>query len=376
MKLLLKYKWIAVVLSVVFMIVLDSMVFNVSISRRGVAIGLGVDMEGDQLVLTAQVVLPKNGGVSSGGNNYINYSATADDLDKCMDIIGAESGLELSIAHTTIIVVGKALIENKRFDIFEYFLSDDKVNDNVLIAMAEDKAIDILKAKVPIGGVASYQLSSQLKPAKPPLGLVTVNLKDFASRMYMGKGENYLPVVNVEKIDPSSDQSKDKVEEADAFKLDKTAIMDKDGLKGELDVDATEGLTMIKKDIQDGVIQIEDIDNRKISVNIASSKASISYDYESKLYEVKLDMKVSRSEGRYEDNTFGYNMTNKEIIELQNAVIKRIQAVLDYSLEIGVDILGIKEGFYRSNPKYRSDIMNDDFLEQVKLHVEFIIIQR
>lgn len=376
MKILIKYKWIAVVLSVVFMIVLDSMVFNVSISRRGVAIGLGVDMEGDQLVLTAQVVLPKNGGVSSGGNNYINYTATANDMDKTIDMIGAKSGLELSISHTTIIVVGKELIEKKRFDVFEYFLSDDKVNDNVLIAMAEDKASDILKAKVPTGGVASYQLSSQLKPVKPPLGLVTVTLKDFTSRMYRGNGENYLPVVNVVQIDPSSDQSKDKVEKADAFKLEKTAIMDEEGLKGELDVKATEGLTIFSKVIQDGVIEIMGSDNRNISVNIVKSKASIGCNYESKLYEVEVNMKASRSEGRYDDNTFVYDMNDEEIVDFENAIMTRMQSVLDYSLEIGVDILGIKEGFYRSNPKYESEIMTDDFLGQVKLDIEFVIIQR
>ncbi len=377
MSILIKYKWLALVLAVVFMLVIDSMVYNVSISHRGIAIGLGIDIEEGEISLTAQVVLPKNGGVSSGGNNFINYNAKAKDMEKAIDIIGAESGLELSVAHTSIIVVGKSVIESARYDLFRYFISDDKINDNVLIAMAEDKAADVMKAKVPVGEVASLQLLNQLSPAKHPLGLIAVNLKDFTSRMFCGQGENYLPIVSIIPTTPSSDQSKDKVDKADAFKMDKTAIMDKEGLKGELDSKGSEGLSLITNNLQDGVIDIVGSDDRDISVHIVDSKSGVKYDYKNRKYKVNLALKTSRSEGRYEpDNTYSYLLDDQEIADLQKGIIDRVSSVISYSEEIGVDILGIKEGFYRYNPKQKYNIMTDDFLKTVKLEINFKIIQR
>ncbi len=377
MRFLIKYKWVAIILALIFVFIVDAMVFNVSIINRGVAIGLGIDMDGDEIELTAQIVLPKNGGVSSGGNNFINYSAKAKDMEKTIDLISAQSGLELSISHATVIIIGKSVFEKKRFDLFDFFLSDDKVNDNILLVMAEDNAKDILKAKVPVGGVSSYQLSNQLRPEKAPIGLITVTLKDFAMRLHTGNGDNYLPIVSLKPIDPSTDQSKDDQKEAHCFGLNKTAIVNKDGYKGTLDIQLTEGLSIAKMTLQDGVLQMTGSDNRDISIHIVNSKASIKYDYEKHVYKIKMTMITSRSEGRHESNSsYRYDMDSEEMEDFRVLVTERVQAVIDYSIAIGVDVLSIKEGFYRVNPKHKDKIMTDEFLSSIKLDMDIKILQR
>ena len=159
--------------------------------------------------------------------------------------------------------------------------------------------------------------------------------------------------------------------------MEKTAIIDNEGLKGELDREGTEGLTLMTKGLQDGVIDIVGSDNRDISVHLVDTKVSIKYDYNSKTYKVKMSLKTSRSEGRLEaDGSYSYLLDENEIADLKEGINDRVRAVIAYSDEIGVDILSIKEGFYRYNPKEKYNIMTDDFLKSIKLDIEFNIIQR
>lgn len=372
------YKWILLVLAFVLFFIMDNMVYNVRIINRGVAVGLGIDMSGEYIDLTAQVVLPKNGGVSSGGNNYINYRQKGMDIEQAVDNISTISGTELSIGQVIVIVLGREVVEKGKYEILEFLLANDIVADNVLLVMAEDKANDIMTAKIPVGEVASYQLFRLMHPVKQPLGMPVVNIKDFVVNTYSDAEKvNYLPIVSKEETDPSTDQGKENIEKADILRVERTAIMDKTGLKGELNVEDTYGLTLAEYDLQDGVLAFDKGNGEEISVQIVDSKVGRKYDYDHSTLELNLRLKTSRVSGRIgEDGMYYNNMDELELKMFKKNIEKKIVSVFEYGNSIGVDILSIKEGFYRRYFDKKAEIEQKDYLSSVKLKVNVNIIQR
>lgn len=372
-----KFKWILISLVLVGYLVLDSMIFNVSLVNRAVSVGLAIDMEGKYINLTAQVVLPKNGGVSSGGNNYINYTAKGVDIYDAIDQISKMSGTEMSIAHTIVLVLGREVIENDRYDILEQLLADNKINDNVDIVMAEGKAQDIMTARVPTSEVASYQLYRLMNPVKHPVGMPHITLKEFVQNLHKENMPNYLPIVTKKSVPPSSDQESGGESEADMLIIDRAGIMDKTGYKGELSIDETIGLSFLTENLKDGTIKITDNNGDSVSIQIVDSKSKYKYDIKNQKLTIDINMKTVRQTGRIgEGGMLYYNMSESEIEQFKNVVSGYIDKCINFSKLYKVDFLDISLGFYKRNPESKEYYYSDMFMENLAIEYHISIIEK
>ncbi len=113
MKKFLTSKWVLILVILIGLVVFNALVFNVSVVNRNIVVGVGLDYDGNEYTLYTQVVLPKNGGVASGGgNNYITLKANAPNIDIAIDKIEKEQGVILSFAQAAILILGKNMMEN------------------------------------------------------------------------------------------------------------------------------------------------------------------------------------------------------------------------------------------------------------------------
>lgn len=375
MKKLIRSKWLVIILICVAMVVFNALIFNVSIINRSVVIGIGIDYENEEYTLTTQIILPKNGGVSSGGNNYVCYTAKAKGIDVAVDKIEKEHGTELSFAQATMLMLGAEMIKHGDLKLIEHFFVNDKVHDNLQLAMVDGKAIEIMQSNVPAGEVACLQIVKQLRPPKALLGVSAISLQEFIREIKSGNKVTYLPIIKKTQTPPSVDQGKDKVEKADKFEVNTTAIITPDGLKGVLDEKMTLGFTFAKFALQDGVFEVEN--NKKMfSVNLVSSKPKQNYDFKKKEFSITLQLITTRSEGREEGKTISFEMSKEEQQKLNQAIYESIKGVVDFGKEINVDILKISDGFYKLNPKYEREIKSKEFLDKINLKVKVNLTQR
>lgn len=375
-KKLAKSKWLIMLILAVILVVFDMLVFNVSIINRGIVLGVGLDMEGDYVTVTVRLVLPKNGGVSSGGNNYTLYSAKGVTVDDAINCISKDMGFQLSLAHTSTIVVGREVLVKNKIEWVEYFLTDDKVNDTTLVVMADGDAYDIMDSSVTVGEVPSSQLYKMLKPVKTPLGLPYVSIKQFFVNWYSYGGGNYLPIVHKVKVPPTTDQEKDNVKEADALVVNRTAIIDRNGIAGELNKEQTNGISFIYYKIKNGIIKIEGRDGKETNVQIIDSKAELKYDLENRKVTIKMDLKTIRSQGyKMPDGKLTYDLDDVEKDNLFREITNDIDAAFKAAAELGVDIYNFKEGFYQ---KYGNKVKDgeEDLLKSLQLELKFSLLQR
>lgn len=373
MKKLLTSKWVIMLAVAIGLVVFNALVFNVSIVKRNIVVGIGLDYDGKEYTLYTQVVLPKNGGVTSGGNNYVTLKGTASNIDSAVDKIEKEQGAILSFAQAAILILGKNMLDSGNLDMVDAFFMDNRVHDNLFIVMAEDKADEVLKANVAAGEVASLQLITQLRPTKAPLGVSTITLQEYVRNSKNNNRINYMPIISVQKTPPSTDQSTEDKKEADKFLISNTALIDEKGLQCELDEKMTKSFTLAKLPMQDGVIEVEGENN--FSVHLVSSKPKFEFDLDKMECKLKLSIKTIRAESRFENGKVTFKMSDEEQKRLIESINKDIQELFDFGKQNNVDMFNIFDGFLKKYPKKSSQIMAEDFLDKVKFVIDVKISQ-
>ncbi len=374
MKKVLKSKWVIIITICIALVVFNAMVFNVSVVKRNIVVGIGLDYDGSEYTLYTQVVLPKNGGVASGGgNNYITLKGNAQNIDIAIDKIEKEEGAILSFAQAAILILGKNMMENGDLKLVDTFFMDDRVHDNLLIVMAEDKAEDIMNAQVAAGEVSSLQLVRQLRPTKAPLGVTAISLQEYVRNSKNVNKINYLPLVSVEETEPSTDQQKENLEKADKFLISKTALIDDNGLQCLLDENLTQIFSLAKMSLQDGVLKVDG--DEMFSVHIIDSKAKMSYDLNKSECEIKFKLKTIRTEGRFANGKISFELSQDEKSKLIKSIDNRTRELIDYGISLNVDILNVVNGFLKKFPKKSSQILADDFLKELNFKVSVQIEQ-
>lgn len=374
MKKFLTSKLVIIMTVLILLVVFNALVFNVSVVNRNIVVGLGLDFDGTEYTLHTQVVLPKNGGVASGGgNNYITLKTNAQNINIAIDKIEKEQGVILSLAQAAILVLGKSMVETGDLTLVEAFFMDDRVHDNLLLVMAEDKAEDVMNATVAAGEVASLQLVRQLSPTKAPLGVSTITMQEYIRNAKNSNKINYMPMISVEKTEPSTDQSKGNEDEADKFLITQSALLDNNGLQCLLDLDMTQTFSLVKKSLQDGVIKVEGEDF--FSVHLVESKTNLSYDLDLMECKVKIKIKTIRTDARYINGKVSFKLSDEEQERLKQSLDTRVKALYEYAKAQKVDAFSIVDGFKKKYPKKSSQIMADDFLDNINLKVEVTITQ-
>lgn len=370
-------KWLVLIIIIILFVAVDGMVNNVSIVNRGIAIGLAVDMENDRYVMTAQFILPKNGGVSSGGNNFSTYSAVGDTIHAAINSIGEKLGSQVSLSHTTTLLINKSVIERGKTEKLEYFLTDAELPDTCYMAITESDAGAFLNAPVIVGETPSYQLQKIFHPVRAQIGVTPVTLKDFFSRYYSDKPGMYLPIVYTEKGLPNTDQEANGTTEAMIFKADRTFIFNKESKSATLSVDATLGLSILSQPIADGAVTIAGSDGELTSVSVLESDTSLSYDADINLVTTKVKMKVMRvSASQSSNKNLNFKMTDEEHEAFKNKVSSFIAAAFNESKENNIDIFMAHRGFFRDSGGDWLNKSADDYLSSSSINIVINIVDR
>lgn len=374
-KKLIKHKWLIIVAVIIALVVFDKLVYNVSIVNRGIVIGIAVDLDGEYIVLSTQMVLPTNGAVGSEGNNYTVMSAKSKDVAGAVGKISADTGLSVSLGHTVSIVIGSEVIKQGRFDILEHMLIDDVITDNTLLCLADGKAKDILQAKVPIGEVSSYQLQKLLQPPKPVLGAAATTILQFYVNQDTKWDTNHLPIVSIIPTDPTTDQESNNIDKADLLSISRTALVNATGILCELDSYQSEGLTMVEYEPKDGTMDIQTHDGKTLGIRIVSCKASKKYNLKEKKVKIELDFKTVRG-GDRDGKILTTKMNAEELESFKAGVKDRVMSCYNYALENNADVFSLQKGFYQRYANEYKRQASDDFLKNITLEIDVKVTQR
>ena len=169
----------------------------IDIQKTAIVAAIGIDAaeEGGNVNVTAQIAVPDASGANKAGNVTIRNART---VGEAMAEINRKTGWYPTLVHCRLIVLGEDAAEEDVFDVLNYFLRSEFVEDSCLVAMCEGTAEDLFSAKSPIGEMTALAVAKVLSSEAQKTGLVCVtNLRDFAKGYYSPSSSGFLPMLSV-----------------------------------------------------------------------------------------------------------------------------------------------------------------------------------
>ena len=122
--------------------------------------------------------------------------------------INTKTGWFPKLIFCDLILLGEDTVKDNVLDCLGFFLRDEYISDNCLLATCEGKAEDLLNAKVPTDNMTAFALQKILATeAKQAGNISTINLKDFSIGYYAEHKSGYMPYVR--QIPQSEGQNSD-----------------------------------------------------------------------------------------------------------------------------------------------------------------------
>ena len=128
----------------------------IDVQKTAIVMAVGIDREEDTFIVTSQIAVPQSSkqGKATETVQLVSRGKTVADAFK---EINAKTGWYPKLVFCHLIVIGEKTAQKNAFDALEFFLLDEYMSDNCLIATCDGLAKDILNVTAlvdPSGSVA------------------------------------------------------------------------------------------------------------------------------------------------------------------------------------------------------------------------------
>ena len=222
----------------------------VGAQKTAIVTAIAIDKEEDGFSLAVQIANPSKeqasgggGGNGSGGNGesgsssqYPCVEGKGKTVAQALDEAEKSTGWLIKLVFCRLIVLGESFTQTDSFDALDYFLLDEYMNDDCLIAAVEGKAAEVLKAKTQLGASSALAIEKVLSPTAKSAGVsLPCNLKDFAVGYFSAGRSGVLPLLE---------------QEENFFKAEKTALFKEGKRIAVLNAEETFALSAVKNPLR------------------------------------------------------------------------------------------------------------------------------
>ena len=131
------------------------------IADRAIVLGLGIDMQQDNFVVTAEVISPNEGGnTGSASATSKLLTGVGQTLPLAIQDVFQTSGKNPSLGQTGIILLGDGMNKQELKHILSYFILSDAFKDGVTLATCKGSAKQIFESTSPVDSMVSFALQT------------------------------------------------------------------------------------------------------------------------------------------------------------------------------------------------------------------------
>ena len=165
----------------------------IDIQKTAIVMAVGIDREGPTFILTTQIAVPQS---SDQGEQAqaVQIESRGETIADAFNQINAKTGWYPKLVFCNLVVLGEQMIKSNVFDALDFFLRDEYMSDNCLVAACEGTAKEILNTKTPIDPMSGVAAQKVLSDHAARVGTVASNtLREFAMGYFSYSKSGYLP---------------------------------------------------------------------------------------------------------------------------------------------------------------------------------------
>ena len=361
---------------------------------------LGVDKEGSDLLVTAQIALPESGGENGGGANepgVWNVIGRGKTIGEAHHDLTRFVGRQIFLSHVRAIIIGEELAKAGITEIIDYFNRHWQFRGTHWVAVAKGKANDIMQVESKLTTMPALYINDMFVNADETSLAPKVTFLDFVRQMVStAKCQPYAPVLhlfNVEKgrkneftqqpLQEGMGQQESEGEDsgtgqngapAEALSLEQVAVFKGDRLVGWLNEEETRGLLWIQGKVSRGTMVLKDTFFGSGTITLLSTFARSKVVVKPKGESVKIDIFISQ-EGNLLEQTVGVDFSAPENTEVLNqrvaALIKRETEAVLFKLQkqLNSDIAGIGIAVREQQPEIWANLNWEEEFSDVEINI-------
>lgn len=356
----------------------------IDIEKTAIIVAIGIDEgENSRYKITAQIAIPQATDTAAANDDAV-VIGDGNTVMEGIQNIGAKTGWHPKLSFCSLVLIGRKVAENGVKDVIDYFIVSEKVQNSAIVAMADDKAGEILTSKTPLDAISSFAVSKIVLKSRWMTNTVpNANLRKIALSEYSPSKSSFMPVIKPIKENTKSKEGgsssitastksgdsegsggessggssggkdvPDKVYDASTL-----AVFSEFKLKGEFDEELTQIFNMLMGPLGESYITLENGDEKTL-LALSNGTRSVKVNLEKKpTIEIKLSFKVEVS-----DSSEGYSLDklNRRSVVDEDTITKvtdklnvLLLKLVDKVKESGADALLIRDKIYKySNSRF------------------------
>lgn len=378
MRMSLKKKYLTILLLGAILVLYARTVPQISLSQRAIVIGLGIDGTQAEYTITAQMINPLATGQENVSNNtYGIVSASGKTMAECLDKIAQKTGLDVSLAHCNVLILGKELIDADVLPSINYLVSEHQLPGLGAIVSTDVTAKDLLQSKLVMSSISAFQIQQELLTNQDNAAHVLSTVKQFMVNLLSRSKVVMVPLITKNKVSPDDLGSAKKDEELEELVYTKAALFSEGKPALLLDEEKTLGYNYVTNRAKKGNFTVQ-YENLPFNLNYNSKKTAKKTKFSNGRAEVvvTLELTTNVNEAGYFDDYFsGRELTPevlKELKELaQNELKEKIANTYLYCKEAGYDVFALNDLLYSWHGKEWAAVAeNPNYLDFVDLFIE------
>ena len=374
----LKNKWVLFLIVIIMFVIIDLEIKNVTLSERGIVLGIGIDKESDEYIVTTEILAPSNMGAENYQKNRILALERGNTIREAFEKMDKALGVRVSLKHTLLIVLGDSMLKNGEYGPLIDLFTHNEVSDNTYIVGVDGSAKSLFSANPPLYSTISYKIAETFRSPDVESGTVITNVKDFFKLYLSPSGAMYIPVAEVGHGNISESNGSGEDENTDSISLGKIAVLDRTGLKVILDEVGSAGMSYIYGGVNEANLYVDNgTSDDSFELDILDTLTTRELDVKNNILTINTKMWVKLSKSKNELKAGDNKAFCSDEIELAGEIIaKRIKKAYLTCHEKGVDVLGIASLYYQKMGKEYKNHIGDKYLDNIGIEVKVNIIEK
>ena len=338
------------------------------VQKTAIIVSVGIDKEEEDFLLTSQIAIPHSS-KQGQASEVVQLVSRGKTIGEAFEEINVKTGWYPKLVFCNLIVLGEETAKENVFDALDFFLRDEYLTDDCLVATCDGLAKDIIDTSALVEDSSATAIEKVLSEHAERVGGVLPNtLKDFSIGYFGESSSGFLPIVKKEpqqeptageKTQKASTNSNDNSEQSaqkeredkkkPVFSASETALFVKGKRVGTLTKTETFALSAVRNRLRLASYSVEEKDKTCI-LTIKQNSPKISLKSTEKL-PFKLDISVTMSAGILD---FSKSQPLEEITDIgdvptpffslaEKQLSKEIESVFEKCKGLNCDLFGVRE---------------------------------
>lgn len=170
----------------------------IDVQKTAIVTAVGIDRVDGDFSVTAQIAIPQSS-TSGKSTQSVQIVSSGKTVADAFEEINAKTGWYPKLVFCNLILLGEEACKQDVFDALDYFLLDEYLSDNCLVAACDGLAKDILNESALVDPTSGVAIGKVLSAHAERVGTVLPNtLRMFAIGYFGDSKSSFLPIVKTE----------------------------------------------------------------------------------------------------------------------------------------------------------------------------------